>query len=73
MFANGEHVQENYETAVKYFRKAAEQGLASAQYNLGYFYYYGHGVPEDEDAAQYWMQKAAEQGDKDAAEFLREH
>ncbi|WP_133149776.1 tetratricopeptide repeat protein, partial [Shewanella sp. 10N.286.52.C2] len=43
--------------------KAAEQGLARAQYNLGVFYDKGRGVLQDDKQAVYWYTKAAEQGD----------
>lgn len=42
---------------------AAEQGDASAQYNLGRMYLYGQGVPQDNKAAAKWYTLAAEQGD----------
>ncbi len=42
--------------------KAAEQGLAEAQYNLGVRYYLGQGVPQDFTEAAKWYQKPAEQG-----------
>jgi TPR repeat protein len=44
------------------FRKAAEQGLAQAQYNLGVCYEYGKGVKKDLREAVKWYRKAAEQG-----------
>src|SRR5437773_414304 len=47
--------------AVKWFRKAAEQNLAQAQFNLGAFYECGHGVAKDEVEAVKWFRKAAEQ------------
>ena len=37
----------DYAEANKWFRKAAEQGLADAQYNLGSAYCRGHGVKQD--------------------------
>ena len=43
-------------------RKAAEQGDASAQYNLGVMYRDGNGVPKDLAKAVEWFRKAAEQG-----------
>jgi len=52
----------NYREAVKWFRKAAEQGHAEAQNNLGVCYYRGEGVPQDDKEAVYWWRKAAEQG-----------
>jgi len=47
---------------LEYF-KAAEQGDAVAQYNLGVLYHEGHGVPQDDAQALAWWRKAAEQGD----------
>ena len=44
------------------FRQAAEQGHASAQFNLGVRYANGEGVPEDDAEAVHWYQMAAEQG-----------
>ena len=49
--------------AVKWFRKAAEQGLDAAQINLGSAYETGEGVPQDMKVAVKWYRKAAEQGD----------
>jgi|TARA_B110000908_G_scaffold24602_1_gene28222 TPR repeat protein len=43
-------------------RKAAEQGDAEAQSNLGRMYDGGEGVPEDDVEAMKWYRKAAEQG-----------
>ena len=45
------------------YRKAAEQGDANAQYNLGVCYENGYGVMQDYSQAVYWYRKAAEQGD----------
>ncbi len=43
-------------------KKAAEQGDASAQFNLGLMYANGDGVPEDDAEAVHWYRQAAEQG-----------
>ena len=43
-------------------RKAAEQGYAEAQFNLGCCYDCGNGVAEDKQEAAKWYRKAAEQG-----------
>jgi len=48
--------------AVKWIRKAAEQGYASAQYDFGYMYLNGDGVMKDRFEALKWIRKAAEQG-----------
>ena len=51
----------NLVEAVKWFRKAAEQGVAEAQFNLGCAYANGEGVTKDVDKAVKWYRKAAEQ------------
>ena len=52
----------DYTTAVEYFQKSAEQGDASAQFNLGACYYNGEGVPQSYSEAVKWYLKSAEQG-----------
>jgi len=44
---------------VKWLRRAAEQGFADAQNDLGYLYAYGRGVPQDYVAAHMWFNLAA--------------
>ncbi|WP_405383150.1 zinc-ribbon domain-containing protein [Phascolarctobacterium sp.] len=46
---------------VEWFRKAAEQGNARAQYLLGRCFWSGDGVVQDEKEAVMWFQKAANQ------------
>ena len=48
--------------AVKWYTKAADQGLARGQCNLGVCYDNGTGVAKDEKEAVKWYTKAAEQG-----------
>ena len=55
---------------MRWYRKAAEQGDADAQYSLGVMLDNGAGVPEDDAAAVRWYRKAAEQGDADAQHKL---
>ena len=43
-------------------RRLAEQGDAEAQFNLGFMYANGEGVPEDDAEAVRWYRMAAEQG-----------
>ena len=54
--------RKDYRTAFTGFNKLAEQGNASAQYNLGVMYRDGMGVLKDEQQAVAWYRKAAEQG-----------
>ena len=56
----------NYSEAVRWYRKAAEQGYALAQYRLALCYDYGEGVTKDYTEAVKWYRKAAEQGNSDA-------
>jgi TPR repeat protein len=52
----------DYKTAFNEFKPLAEQGDASAQYNLGVMYDNGKGVLKDDKEAVKWYRKAAEQG-----------
>ena len=57
--------------ALRWFRLAAEQGHAAAQYNLGFMYRTGRGVPENPGEAIRWWRLAAEQGNAGALDRLR--
>lgn len=48
--------------ALVWFRKAADQGHAEAQFHLGWRYDRGDGVTRDVAAAVGWYARAAEQG-----------
>ncbi|MGA2170957.1 MAG: hypothetical protein ABSG62_22455, partial [Terracidiphilus sp.] len=61
--------QDNRQAAACY-RKAAEQGYADAQFNLGVAYAYGEGVRQDYARAAVWLRKAAEQGHAEAQRSL---
>lgn len=53
-------------TAAAWYLRAADQGYAAAQFNLGVMYEQGLGVPIDEGEASKWYRRAAEQGYYDA-------
>ena len=59
---NGDGVPKDETEAVKWYRKAAERGVALAQSQLGWMYENGSGVPKDPVEAVKWCRKAAEQG-----------
>jgi hypothetical protein len=63
MYDSGNGVPEDDAEAVKWYRKAAEQGYADAQFNLGLTYADGEGVPEDDVTAYAWFSVAAASGD----------
>lgn len=50
--------------AAIWYRKAAEQGYAKAQNNLGILYKRGEGVPQSYEEAAKWYEKAAQQGNQ---------
>ena len=58
----GEGVKVDSAEAVKWFRKAAIQDHAKAQYCLADAYARGVGVEVDIDEAKKWMRYAAKQG-----------
>ena len=47
---------------LRWYRIAAEQGLALAQYNLGLMYGYGFGVTKDYQFAHMWLNIASANG-----------
>ena len=55
--------EDDAETGAAWYRKAAEQGHALAQSNLGEMHHDGRGVPQDYGEAVAWFHLAAEQGD----------
>ncbi len=62
----GKDVPVDLMEAVKWYKKAATQGYAKAQYNLGVMYRNGQGVEKDDEKAVEWYRKAADQGYADA-------
>lgn len=62
--------QKRYRQAAYWYRKAAKQGDAGAQYCLGMCYYGALGVKLNEAEAVKWFRMAAEQGEPDAQKAL---
>lgn len=58
----GDGVEQDYQEAVTWYKKAAELGDADGQFALGVMYVNGLGVIRDEIEAMQWFRKAAEQG-----------
>ena len=64
MYYEGRGVAQNYQQALSWYQKAANQGVAGAQYNLGFFIYAtGQGVAQDFQQAKAWWQKVLAQPD----------
>ncbi|MBR6902145.1 MAG: sel1 repeat family protein, partial [Synergistaceae bacterium] len=55
-----------------WYKKAADNGDAIAQYNIGSLYENGLGVKKNYKKAIEWYEKAAAQGHKDAQARLKE-
>jgi TPR repeat protein len=62
LYGEGLGVRQDYATAMIWCRKAADQGLAPAQYTLGVAYRDGQGVRQNYAEAMTWIRKAADQG-----------
>ncbi len=62
-YTYGRDVPQDYATAVKYYRIAADQGHAKAQSYLGICYETGKGVPQNYGEALKYYRIAADQGD----------
>ena len=54
---------QDYVEAMAWFHRAAEQGYAAAQHNLGVMYRNGEGVPQDDFEAYKWFNLAATYAD----------
>jgi TPR repeat protein len=56
------HVKQDYELAMKFYKKAVSDGNADALEGIGTLYYYGYGVAKSEKEAIKWYRKSAEKG-----------
>ena len=70
MYYMGQGGPQDYAEAMKWWRLAADQGVADAQYKLGKMYRNGEGVPQDYAEAVKWWRLAADQGVADAQSDL---
>jgi tetratricopeptide (TPR) repeat protein len=71
MYKDGDSVPQDDEEAVKWFRKAAEQGRnARPQYALGLAYANGRGVPKDYVQAYAWFAVAWVNGSAEARRMI---
>jgi TPR repeat protein len=65
-------IQQSDTEAYLWARKAAERGLAKAEYALGYYTEVGIGVPANLEEAKRWYYKAATQQHPKAQSRLQE-
>lgn len=59
-----------YKKAMTMLLPLACNGVAEAQYAVGYMYYYGYGVAQDTDVGYFWIRRSAEGGYKPAQKAL---
>ena len=64
--------QRDYQTAFKLLLPLAEQGYASAQFNLGVMYASGQGVKQVDEHAKEWLGKACDNGEQEGCDTYRE-
>ena len=72
MYYSGRGVERDFAEAVEWWRKAAEQGHAEAQYYLGVAHEYGYGTDLGTKQAVKWWRLAADQGNANAQRALGE-
>jgi TPR repeat protein len=65
--ANAALEAKDYETALDWYKRAAEMGNASAMRNVGLLYETGQGTAKDLTQAAAWYKRAAEKGQPNAA------
>ena len=71
MYANGQGVKQDYFKAVEWYQKAADQGHAAAQYNLGIMYKNGLGVKQNYTKAKDYFGLACDNKDQDGCDMYR--
>jgi uncharacterized protein len=69
-YTEGRGVRENDAEALKWFRRAADQGNASAQCKAGFMYLVGRGTTQDDNEAVKYFQMSADQGNADGQYLL---
>ena len=71
-FVDGFVLDKDLSSAAFWYRKAAEQGYAPAQTNLGWLYFNGYeGVAPNRAVAVHWFSEAAAQGNRAAVRNLQ--
>ena len=69
-YDHGNGVPKDQTEAIKWYRKAADQGYADAQAAIGISYVWGLGVPQDPAKSTTWFRKAADQNNSAAQREL---
>ena len=61
-YERGDNVTVNYQTAMEWYRKAADAGYPPAELSVGILHMAGRGTPKDPKQAAEWFRRAAEHG-----------
>jgi len=61
-YERGDNVTVNYQTAMEWYRKAADAGYPPAELSVGILYMAGRGTAQDPKQAADWFRRAAEHG-----------
>ena len=72
-YATGDGASQDYNLALRWFLRAAEQGHVGAQDTLGAYYWLGHGAPKDVTKAYFWSvlaRAAGKEGSKVRVAFM---
>ena len=72
MYERGYGVTRNQRKAVALYKKAAEGGIAVAQFNYGEALFLGNGIKKDYIEAKKWLLIALDRGSKDALYLLKD-
>ncbi|MGD8913008.1 MAG: tetratricopeptide repeat protein [Candidatus Thiodiazotropha sp.] len=71
LYLSGMGVEQNEEMAFEYCKRAAEEGIIDAQFQLGMMYLNAVGMmQEDNDKALEWLWRAADSGHQQAREMF---
>jgi TPR repeat protein len=71
LYLSGKGVEQNEDLAFEYCKRAAEEGVVEAQFQLGMMYLNAVGIiQEDEDRALEWLWQAADSGNQEAREMF---
>ena len=72
MYDKGQGVKQDYKKAFELYEKAANQGFAQAQLNVGTMYENAEGVKEDKKKAKEWYKKACDNRIQEGCEYYKD-
>lgn len=73
MYFSGRGVEQNYEKAVKWFKKAAGRGEPDSMFHLAICYNDGLGVEVDQDLAAHYLYESADRGFQRARDVINKN